>query len=103
VHVPFSHGGGGAAGNQNQRQLFHSFCLDDVVPDDQREREIAGVLDSSRGGGRVLRRRYKRLSTCDRRSIFSLDIFRSPARSMKKPPPMNLNENKSPVKLLLLL
>ena len=103
MHVPFSHGGG-AAGNQNQRQLFHSSCLDDVVPDDRREREIAGVLNSSRGsGGRVLRRRYKLLGTCDRRSSFSLDIFRSPARSMKKPPPMNLNENKSPAKLLLLL
>lgn len=33
--------------NQDQGQLFYSFCLDDVVPDDHRVREIAGVLDLS--------------------------------------------------------
>src|SRR5215475_3963961 len=32
---------------QDQRQLFYSFCLDDVVPRDHRVREIAGVLDLS--------------------------------------------------------
>ena len=31
--------------NQDQGQLFSSFCLDDVVPDDHRVREIASVLD----------------------------------------------------------
>jgi transposase len=33
--------------NQDQGRLFYSFCLDDVVPDDHRVREIAGVLDLS--------------------------------------------------------
>src|SRR5688572_3972753 len=33
--------------NQDQGQLFYSFCLDDVVPGDHRVREIAGVLDLS--------------------------------------------------------
>ena len=32
---------------RNQRQFFYSFCLDEVVPDDHRVREIAGVLDLS--------------------------------------------------------
>jgi transposase len=32
---------------QDQGRLFYSFCLDDVVPDDHRVREIAGVLDLS--------------------------------------------------------
>jgi transposase len=31
--------------NQDQRQLFYRFCLEDVVPDDHRVREIAAVLD----------------------------------------------------------
>ena len=33
--------------NRDQGQLFYSFCLDEVVPDDHRVREIAGVLDLS--------------------------------------------------------
>jgi transposase len=33
--------------NQDQRQLFYSFCLEDVVPEDHRVREIAAVLDLS--------------------------------------------------------
>jgi len=33
--------------NQDQRQLFYSFCLDDVVPGDHRVREIGAVLDLS--------------------------------------------------------
>ena len=33
--------------NQDQGQLFYSFCLDEVVPDDHRAREIAAVLDLS--------------------------------------------------------
>jgi len=33
--------------NQDQGQLFYSFCLEDVVPGDHRVREIAGVLDLS--------------------------------------------------------
>jgi hypothetical protein len=33
--------------NPDQGRLFYSFCLDDVVPGDQRVREIAGVLDLS--------------------------------------------------------
>ena len=33
--------------SQDQGKLFYSFCLDDVVPDDHRVREIAGVLDLS--------------------------------------------------------
>src|SRR5499425_179927 len=33
--------------NRDQGQLFYSFCLDDVVPDDHRVREIAAVLDLS--------------------------------------------------------
>ena len=33
--------------NRDQRQLFYSFCLDEVVPDDHRVREIAAVLDLS--------------------------------------------------------
>ncbi len=37
----------GAALKQNQGQFFYSFCLDEVVPDDHRVREIAGVLDLS--------------------------------------------------------
>jgi transposase len=32
---------------RKQGQLFYSFCLDEVVPDDHRVREIAGVLDLS--------------------------------------------------------
>ena len=32
---------------RNQGQFFYSFCLDEVVPDDHRVREIAGVLDLS--------------------------------------------------------
>jgi hypothetical protein len=31
----------------DQGQFFYSFCLDDVVPDDHRVREIAAVLDLS--------------------------------------------------------
>ena len=31
----------------DQRQLFYSFCLDEVVPNDHRVREIAAVLDLS--------------------------------------------------------
>jgi transposase len=33
--------------NQDQCQLFYSFCLDEAVPDDPPVREIAGVLDLS--------------------------------------------------------
>jgi hypothetical protein len=33
--------------NHDQGQLFYSFCLEDVVPDDHRVREIAAVLDLS--------------------------------------------------------
>jgi transposase len=33
--------------SQDQGKLFYSFCLDDVVPDDHRVREIAAVLDLS--------------------------------------------------------
>jgi transposase len=33
--------------NQDQGQFFYSFCLDDVIPDDHRGREIAAVLDLS--------------------------------------------------------
>ena len=33
--------------NHDQRQLFYSFCLEDVVPDDHLVRAIAGVLDLS--------------------------------------------------------
>jgi Transposase and inactivated derivatives len=33
--------------NHDQRQLFYSFCLEEVVPDDHLVREIAGVLDLS--------------------------------------------------------
>jgi transposase len=33
--------------NQDQGRFFYSFCLDEVVPDDHRVREIAGVLDLS--------------------------------------------------------
>ena len=32
---------------REQGQFFYSFCLDEVVPDDHRVREIAGVLDLS--------------------------------------------------------
>jgi hypothetical protein len=32
---------------RNQGQFFYSFCLDEVVPDDHRVREIAGVLHLS--------------------------------------------------------
>ena len=32
---------------RNQGQFFYSFCLDEVLPDDHRVREIAGVLDLS--------------------------------------------------------
>src|SRR5712672_2531501 len=32
---------------RDQGQLFYSFCLDEVVPDDHRVREIAGVLGLS--------------------------------------------------------
>ena len=33
--------------DRDQGQLFYSFCLDEVVPDDHRVREIAAVLDLS--------------------------------------------------------
>ena len=33
--------------DRNQGQLFYSFCLDDVVPDDHLVRQIAAVLDLS--------------------------------------------------------
>ena len=33
--------------NHDQRQLFYSFCLDGVVPDDHLVRAIASVLDLS--------------------------------------------------------
>src|SRR4029434_4877006 len=33
--------------NREQEQLFSSFCLDEVVPDDHLVREIAAVLDLS--------------------------------------------------------
>jgi transposase len=33
--------------NHDQRQLFYSFCLEEIVPDDHLVREIAGVLDLS--------------------------------------------------------
>ena len=33
--------------NRDQERLFYSFCLDEVVPDDHRVREIAAVLDLS--------------------------------------------------------
>jgi hypothetical protein len=32
---------------RDQSQFFYSFCLDEVIPDDHRVREIAGVLDLS--------------------------------------------------------
>jgi transposase len=32
---------------RDQGQFFYSFCLDEVVPDDHRVREVAGVLDLS--------------------------------------------------------
>ena len=32
---------------RDQGQFFYSFCLDEVVPDDHRVREIADVLDLS--------------------------------------------------------
>ena len=32
---------------RDQGRLFYSFCLDEVVPDDHRAREIAAVLDLS--------------------------------------------------------
>ena len=32
---------------QNQRHLFYSFCLEEVVPDDHQVRAIASVLDLS--------------------------------------------------------
>jgi hypothetical protein len=31
--------------NHDQGQLFYSFCLEEVVPDDHLVREIAAVLD----------------------------------------------------------
>jgi hypothetical protein len=33
--------------NRDQGQLFYSFCLEEVVPNDHRVREIAAVLDLS--------------------------------------------------------
>ena len=33
--------------DRNQGQLFYSFCLDEVVPDDHLVRQIAAVLDLS--------------------------------------------------------
>ena len=33
--------------DRNQGQLFYSFCLDEVVPDDHLARQIAAVLDLS--------------------------------------------------------
>jgi transposase len=33
--------------NRDQEQLFYSFCLDEVVPDDHLVRAIAAVLDLS--------------------------------------------------------
>lgn len=33
--------------NQDQGQLFYSFCLDEVVPDDHLVREVGAVLDLS--------------------------------------------------------
>jgi transposase len=33
--------------NRDQRQLFYSFCLEEIVPDDHLVREIAAVLDLS--------------------------------------------------------
>ena len=33
--------------NRDQGQLFYSFCLDEVVPDDHLARKIASVLDLS--------------------------------------------------------
>jgi transposase len=33
--------------DQDQGQLFYSFCLDEAVPGDHRVREIAAVLDLS--------------------------------------------------------
>ena len=33
--------------DQDQGQLFYSFCLEEVVPNDHRIREIAAVLDLS--------------------------------------------------------
>jgi transposase len=33
--------------NQDQGRFFYLFCLDEIVPDDHRVREIAGVLDLS--------------------------------------------------------
>ena len=33
--------------DQDQGQLFYSFCLDEVVPDDHLVRQIAAVLDLS--------------------------------------------------------
>jgi transposase len=33
--------------NSDQKRLFYSFCLEEVVPDDHLVREIAAVLDLS--------------------------------------------------------
>lgn len=33
--------------NHDQKQLFYSFCLDEIVPDDGLVRAIASVLDLS--------------------------------------------------------
>jgi len=39
--------------NHDQRQLFYSFCLDEVLPDDHLVRAIASVLDPQ-GTGSLL-------------------------------------------------
>jgi hypothetical protein len=51
---------------RDQGQFFYSFCLDEVVPDDHRVREIARVLDLSwvhGSSGRTTRRWASRRST----------------------------------------
>ena len=48
--------------NRDQGQLFYSFCLDEVVPDDHRAREISAVLDVAATAG-VLREKIERLNT----------------------------------------
>src|SRR5215470_4781395 len=41
--------------NRDQGQLFYSFCLDEIVPDDHQVREIAAVLDLSWVHGELAR------------------------------------------------
>jgi hypothetical protein len=41
---------------QDQGQLFYSFCLEEVVPDDHQVRAIASVLDLSWVNGELRKR-----------------------------------------------